>query len=426
MAQFRTDTKKLDGSNLVTRYEVMMLSDRLSPSGTLTDAFGRLRVSQPYTLFDSQHRFQLNGKFNTTFATGGTLAYSNAQSSVLMSVNSANNAEVVRESKYVMTYQPGKSLLIMNTFVFNSPKTGLRQRVGYFGVKDGIFLEQDGDILYLVLRSNVTGTVIETRVAQSDWNIDKFDGTGYSHQGEEGHGETLDISKTNIFWIDIEWLGVGDVRCGFVVNGALKVAHIFHNDNVNTSTYMSTACLPIRYEIKNTATQANSAMMKQICSSVISEGGYEPRLEQFLAGGELTKTTLSNTATYYNLVSLRLRPGRLDSVVKIDSGSVLGESNQNYMYKVVINPQVAGLVWQNHSHSNNAQYSVTGSKVTGGRVVATGYITSVQGSIDLRAADVYLQIGRTLGGNSDIITLAVQSDSPTKTAAGMLGWVEPI
>ena len=210
------------------------------------------------------------------------------------------------------------------------------------------------------------------------------------------------------------------------MNGALKVAHIFHNDNVNTSTYMSTACLPIRYEIKNTATQSNSATMKQICSTVISEGGYEPRLEQFLAGGELTKTTLSNTATYYNLVSLRLRPGRLDSVVKIDSGSVLGESNQNYMYKVVINPQVAGLVWQNHSHSNNAQYSVTGSKVTGGRVVATGYITSVQGSIDLRAADVYLQIGRTLGGNSDIITLAVQSDSPTKTAAGMLGWVEPI
>lgn len=403
-----------------------MLSDRLSPSGTMTDAFGRLRISQPYTLFDSQNRFQLNTKFNTTFATGGTLSYSNTQSSILMGVNTANNAEVVRESKYVMTYQPGKSLLIMNTFVFNSPKAGLRQRVGYFGVKDGVFLEQDGDTLYLVLRSNVTGTVVDTRVAQSDWNVDTFDGTGYSNQGEEGHGGALDVSKSNIFWIDIEWLGVGDVRCGFVVNGAMKIAHIFHNDNVNTSTYMSTACLPIRYEIKNTATQEVSATMKQICSTVISEGGYEPRLEQFHAGAELTTTTLSNTATYYNLVSLRLRPGRLDSVVKIDSGSVLGESNQNYMYKVAVNPQIAGLVWQNHSHSNNVQYSVTGSKVNDGRIVATGYITSAQGSINLRAEDIYLQIGRTLGGNSDIITLAIASDSPTKTAAGMLGWVEPI
>lgn len=426
MAQFRTDTKKLDGSNLVTRYEVMMLSDRLSPSGTLTDAFGRLRISQPFTLFDSQNRFQLNNKFSTTFATGGTLSYSNTQSSILMGVNTANNAEVVRESKYVMTYQPGKSLLIMNTFVFNSPKAGLRQRVGYFGVKDGVFLEQDGDILYLVLRSNVTGTVVDTRVAQSNWNIDTFDGTGYSNQGEEGHGDALDVSKSNIFWIDIEWLGVGDVRCGFVVNGAMKVAHIFHNDNINTSTYMSTACLPIRYEIKNTATQAASATMKQICSTVISEGGYEPRLEQFHAGNELSKTSLANTSTYYNLVSLRLRPGRLDSVVKIESGAILGESNQNYMYKVTINPQVAGLIWQNHSHSNNIQYSLTGSKVTDGRIVATGYITAAQGSIDLRAEDLYLQIGRTLGGNSDIITLAIQADSPAKTAAGMLGWVEPI
>ena len=199
MAQFRTDTKKLDGSNLVTRYEVMMLSDRLSPSGTLTDAFGRLRISQPFTLFDGQNRFQLNNKFSTTFATGGTLSYSNTQSSILMGVSTANNAEVVRESKYVMTYQPGKSLLVMNTFVFNSPKAGLRQRVGYFGVKDGVFLEQDGDTLYLVLRSNVTGTVVDTRVAQSNWNVDTFDGTGYSHQNETGHGDFLDVSKSNIY-----------------------------------------------------------------------------------------------------------------------------------------------------------------------------------------------------------------------------------
>jgi len=162
----------------------------------------------------------------------------------------------------------------------NTPKEGLRQRIGYFGITggptagtpyNGVYLQQDGLTLSICLASGSLATT--TTVNQSQWNGDKFNGTGESSR-------TLDVTKGNIFWTDIEWLGVGDVRCGFFVDGKPVVAHTFHNDNVHPTTYMTTAVLPIRYEIENTTAQAAGSTLTQICSSVISEGGYELRGSQ--------------------------------------------------------------------------------------------------------------------------------------------------
>jgi hypothetical protein len=202
MAQFRTDQSKLDSGQVVTRYEVFMLSDRLSPSGTLTDAFGRLRISEPLTLFDSQHRYGENEKWATANNGTSNVVYRLSESAVDMDVGTANNDYVYRETKRVFAYQPGKSLLIMNTFAMNEPKANLVQKIGYFGVDNGIYLENDGTTNYLVLRSNSTGTITETKVAQNNWNIDKFDGTGYSGQGTEiAHKTGLDVSKSNLLEI---------------------------------------------------------------------------------------------------------------------------------------------------------------------------------------------------------------------------------
>jgi len=254
VAQFRTDLNKIDSGQVLTRYEVNMLSDRLSPSSTLTDAFGRLRVTQPFTLFDSTHRFADNGLWATSnTASNSSYSFVENQSTIDMTVGTTANAEVIRETTKVFSYQPGKSLLIMNTFAMEPPKANVRQRLGYFGASNGIYLENDGTTNYLVVRTNTSSTVTETRVTQSNWNVDKFDGTGYSAQiGGPEHTGGLDVSKTNIFWMDVEWLGVGDVRCGFVVDGRLIPAHIFHHDNRNTVPYITTASLPLRLEIKNT------------------------------------------------------------------------------------------------------------------------------------------------------------------------------
>ena len=433
MAQFRTDTNKLDGSNLITRFEVNMLSDRLTTSGTITDAFGRLRISNPLTLFDSSHRFADNGLWATSNTAGTTYAFVTNNSMVNLNVGTGINQEVIRETKKVFSYQPGKSMLILTTFIMERPKTGLRQRVGYFGAENGVYLENDGTTNYFVLRSYTSGFVTETRIAQSDWNVDKFDGTGLSSQGNTSSGHTagLDVSKAQIIWFDIEWLGVGDVRCGFVVDGALKVAHIFHHDNiVSTGPYMTTASLPLRYEIKNTAATASSSTLHQICSSVMSEGGYELRgVQQAVQIPIGTPIALTTAGTFYPIVSIRLKTTRLDAIVILTALSILGATSGNYCWKVVAAGTTSGGTWTSAGADSSVEYNLTGTSTTGGRTLASGYLNATnQGSstIDiLKEALFKFQLERDgLTGTPYELSVIVAADSNNKSAYASMDWEE--
>lgn len=408
-----------------------MLSDRLSPSGTLTDAFGRLRTVQPLTLFDSYHRYTDNGLWVASNTAGTTYAFANNTGAIRMTVGTAANQEIVRETRKVFAYQPGKSLLIMNSFVMNTPKTNLRQRVGYFGSQNGIYFENDSGINYLVLRSFVSGALNETRVAQTNWNIDKFDGTGFSSQNSSiEHSSGLDVSKSNIFWTDIEWLGVGDVRCGFVVDGSLRTAHIFHNDNNNTDPYMTTASLPIRYEIKNTGVTANSSTLKQICSSVMSEGGYELRgIQQAIQTPITTPRELTTAGTFYPIVSIRLKTTRLDAIVILTALSILGVSLGNYTWQVRSGTTTSGGTWVSAGEDSSVEYNITGTSITGGRVLGSGFFSSTnQGSsnIDiLKEALFKFQLERnTFTSTPFEISLVMASDTNTRNVYGSMDWEE--
>ncbi len=433
MAQFRTDLNKIDSGQVFTRYEVNMLSDRLTPSGTLTDAFGRLRISQPLTLFDSTHRFADNGLWATSNTAGNSsYAFVNNQSMITMTVETTANAEVIRETTKVFSYQPGKSLLMMSTFAMETPKANLRQRVGYYGAENGIYFENDGTTNYFVLKSNTTGTITETKVAQSNWNVDKFDGTGYSAQsGGAEHTGGLDVSKTNILWMDIEWLGVGDVRCGFVVDGKMLPAHIFHNDNKNIVPYMTTATLPLRYEIKNTGVTASNSTMKQICSTVISEGGYEVYgTQQAIQTPVDAPIDLTVAGTYYNLISLRLKSDRLDAIAIITAISLLGITNNAvYNWQVRANGTTTGGTWVSAGTNSAIEYKIDSATITGGRVLASGFTTSTtQSSVPvdiLREALFKFQLERNgLTGTPYELTLCAASQTAGADIYASMDWEE--
>lgn len=432
MAQFRTDQNKLDFSNNKTRYEVFMMSDRLSPSGTLTDAFGRLRISQPFTLFDSSHRYADNGLWATSNTAGGTYAFVSNQSLVNLAVSTVSGAQVVRETVKVFSYQPGKSLLVMNTFAMNTPKTNLRQRVGYFGAQNGIYLENDGTTTYFVLRSYTSGTLVETRIPQTDWNHDKFDGTGYSAQGSEPeHSTGIDITKTNILWFDIEWLGVGDVRCGFVVDGKLITAHVFHNDNRNTVPYMTTATLPLRYEITNTGTTDSSSSLKQICSTVISEGGYELSGSQQAIGSTVTSPiNLATAGTLYNLVSLRLKSTNLDAIAIISAISLLTVTNNAVVnWQVRASAITTGGSWVSAGSTSSVEYKLGAATVSGGRVIASGFTSATtQSSIPVNIlGDALFKFQMERNGLTDTayeLTLCAVSDTNSTNIHASMDWDE--
>ncbi len=412
-------------------FEVMMMADQYgnlvgpaNPTGVAVDAFGRSRVSTPLTLFDSSHRYKDNNLWSTG-TTGTASATHDANSGVIdMTVDGLANTEVVRETTKVFAYQPGKSLLILNTMTFNAAKAGLRQRVGYFGAQNGIYLELDGSTVNLVKRSYVSGGIQETRVAQANWNLDTLLGDGYSKI-------TLDLSKSQIFWMDVEWLGVGSVRCGFVINGQMVHVHTFHHANIITGTYITTASLPLRYEIKNTSATGSSSTLKQICSSVISEGGYELRGLQQSAGNAIGQPRdLTTVNTYYPIITMRLKSTHLDAIVIPTAMSLLGYTNNaNYMWKLIEAGTTANGTWSNVSSDSAIEYNLGATTITGGRTVASGLLNgSAQGSTPiniLKEALFKFQFERNgLTSTPYELTLAIAADFAGADVYATVDWEE--
>ena len=432
MAQFRKDTHEYlkDGKTI---FEVVMLSDQYgnlvgpaNPSGMAVDAFGRARMSQPFTLFDSFHRYQDNGKTNTAnSASGATLGYNANSSTVTMTVDTTSGSYMYRESSRVFAYQPGKSLLILQTYVLSPKKTGLRQRFGYFGTQNGVYLEIDGTgEPTFKIRSNSTGTLQYESAAQSSWNVDPLDGTGPSKL-------TLDMTKTQIQWIDIEWLGVGSVRVGFVINGQFIHCHTFHHANIANTTYMTTACLPIRAEIENTATTASNSTLSIICSTVISEGGYEPRGKTRTYGMDPAAIkTITAANTYYPIVSIRINPDKPDSIVIPKQIDVLPTTADNYRWVVASGGTWTGDTWANVAADSSVQYQSNASAtISGYTIMNSGYVTStVQGggALNMTDGDMFrYQLERNSFANTyTSFTLLMTSAKNTSNVSAGMSWLE--
>lgn len=381
------------------------------------DAFGRLRVSNPVTLFDSQNRYKINDKFYSSNTNGATITYSSPESTVLLNV--VSNSSVSRESRLVFNYQPGKSLLTLNTFVMAPPQSNLVQRVGYFGADNGYYIQLgSGSNVYVVERSNVTGTITETLIPQTQWN-DRLDGTGPS-------GLTLNLLASQIFFIDVEWLGVGSVRTGVCIDGRFVPCHVFNHANTITRTYMTTACLPIRYEIAATGNLTTPATLRQICSTVLSEGGYEPKEQLFCAVGPVTGQILNETLI--PLVSLRLAPGRLDAIAVLKQINLaVSSTNDLAQWYLVLNGTLTGATFTANTESTNIQIDTAASAISGGRNIEVGYAQTGSINTYLQASFFESQIGRnSFTETSDIISFCTIGLTVNPKVYWSLAWSELI
>ena len=397
------------------------------PVSVNPDAFGRTRVSNPLTLFDSSHRYRDNNLWSSlVVGTGSTVGFVTTQGLVQIGIGTTAGCSVIRETTKTFPYQPGKSLLVMSTFVPATPKTNLRQRVGYFGADNGIYFEIAGigsTSIGFVERSLSLET--ETRVPQTEWNVDKLDGTGVS-------GITLDPTKAQILWTDIEWLGLGTVRVGFVIDGVFIHCHSFHHANLIQSTYITTSSLPLRYEIANTGITTSSSTLKQVCSTVISEGGYELRgLQQAIGIPINTPRTLGTAGTFYPVIGLRLKksPNRLDAIVILTALSIMPITTGNFNWQVRASGTTTGGSWVSAGTDSAVEYNITGTSYTDGRILASGFFNaSNQGAsqVDiLKEALFKFQLERDgLTSTPYELTLVIASDSADDTVVAAMDWEE--
>jgi len=399
--------------NQLDRYnrEVASVVNGLCGSGVITptslDAFGRLRVSEPYTLFDSQNRYAVDNQFDVSTTGTGTTSFLSNEAAVKMEVTAGGVGSVLRQSYRSFPYQPGKSLLVLATFVMDSStSSNLTQRVGYFNTQNGVFFQRVGSVNSFVLRSSSTptpGTPSDVRtVAQANWNGDKLDGTGAS-------GYTLDISKAQILFMDFEWLGVGSVRCGFIINGEYIVCHTFNNANDISSVYMTTAILPMGYQIISAS--ALAASMKAICCSVISEGGFQQTSIEHVARRVNATSASTITTSFYPIASIRLASGALGAVVIPSSFNFLPTTSDNYEIALIKNTTLTSPSWTAVPADANVEFDISATAMTGGTIASSSFTTGKSGAVPLSAGSAYnldLQLGASIAGVSDIYTLAAR------------------
>lgn len=391
------------------------------------DAFGRLRVSNPVTLFDSKQIFDNGPLFwddSEVSGSGTTSSHSTDEARTRIGVAGATAGKRVRQTFQRFNYQPGKSQLILMTAVLSSAaNTGITANVGYFDDENGIYFSVEDGTLKIVRRTYVSGAAVDTKVAQSAVNGDKLDGTGDS-------GYSLDPTTTQIMWIDLEWLGVGRVRTGFVIGGEFILFHEFLNANNLSTVYMSTPNLPIRYEIENDGT-GDATTMDHICSTVISEGGSED-LGVVRHGDTGTTVINANTAgTFYTVYAIRLKTTHLDAVVKLISASAIATTADDYIWQLRLNPTVANAV-SFADQTNSAVQTAVGnagnpsdSTVTGGTILAGGFVKAGVNSGAVSAdLDTAINLGSKIDGTRDEIYFVVSPFSANADIAGGLSWRE--
>lgn len=341
------------------------------------DAFGRGRVSMPFTLGDYKHLYGLDPNFIDYSVNGGNVTFQVNRACARLETTSNVSSRIVHQSKFYHHYMPGKSQVILSSFNFYSATANVTKRTGYYDDNDGIYLEQTGDgTLSWVVRSYVTGAPTERRVTQSNWSVDSCDGSGPS-------AFNIDITKTQLAWIDFQWLGVGRVRCGFVHDGEYVLTHEFNNSNNLANVYLSNPNLPIRCELQNTGT-TSGAYFDQICSTVMSEGGYveagidwavtnTPRLLTSGTTSPIMAIRLKNTfRTYKNRIIVRI--GNLNMFSD-------GENIKWRLLKLPSSGNITANVWTSVDDDSGVEFNTDATAFTDGDELDNGWVgASTQGS----------------------------------------------
>jgi hypothetical protein len=380
------------------------------------DAFGRWRVSNPTTLFDSKQTgvgAQIFWDDQEVSGTGTNSVYSENGAKTTISVSNATAGRRVRQTKQRFNYLPGKSQLILITFNLNNGSSGITKRVGYYDDDNGLFLESLDGVYSVGRRTFVTGSAVDNKVAKASWNIDVMDGTGVS-------GVTLDFTKTQILFIDFEWLGVGRVRMGFVVDGKIYYVHEFLNANNLADVYMSKPNLPVRYEIINDGTGATDSI-DCICCSVESEGGTNNFGITRMEDATITVTSVALRA----FIGIRLKSTELDQVILIETLSIIATTvNDSFRWELLLNPTVAGTFNYTSYDTDSAVETAIGASanvITGGKRLLGG-VGKDTSAANFPVDEAY-RLGSLIDGTRDEIVLAVYNFT-NQTIAAVLNWRE--
>ncbi len=393
------------------------------------DSKGRLKVQTQETIFFNTFQYgKETDVWDESAVNGAAAVFDTSLSQIRMEVTNQVGSKVIRQTRNVQRYTPGRTQTIAFAVRLQTPVTGIRRRFGMFDGSDGFFFEDCGTVdpvtgqpqyACVVINSDGAVPTVE-RIYRKDWNYDKLDGTGPS-------GITADPQAQQLVVMDYEWYGAGQISFAFLIDGAPRVIHTINNGNRLQTPWCRTPFLPIRLEIENLTGVAGTHYMWQGSNSLLAEGSVEKLgiAESILT--PLTGITLTDARVFYPVVSIRLKSAALTGIVLPTFFQAATEDNTSIFYKLIRNATVNG-TWVDHPDPNAfTQYNYTSTgAITDGVDLQSGIIISGGGGTGIRVdSDTIYQIGRSnLGTVSDTITVAAASSTGNKSAIASMTWIE--
>lgn len=383
------------------------INDRLKvtsmPESALLDAFGKFRVTNSKIIWafiptSGKHNEDL---WNEEITGGASSTYEVNKTTINLSTGTANGDKTIRATNRYFMYVPNRSQFVAISVNFEGELENVRKRAGQFDELDGYFFELNGTTLRIGLRSSVSGTAVNTFVDQTNWNLDKLDGSGPS-------GITLDLTKQQILIIDYQWLGSGKIRYGFFFGGIVTYCHEIENANLIPTLYSNTPNLPFRAEIENIGVAATSSDFRVSCFSISLEGDVLESGKSLSITSRLVEKTITSTESPLFSIRLRSSMNRL-SLKPLQLQFIMTSGTKAVLIKTYLNSILTTPSW--NDRGDISQFEEAATNFTPGTVIDERYLnvggsTSVDADSDLRSE---LHLGRNISGVSDIYTITAQT-----------------
>ena len=389
--------------------------NRMKISGYTTDFFNTFQYGKETDVWDE------------STANGGSATWNTNTNWVDMAVGSTQGSKVVRQTRNVMRYIPGRSSTLTYAIKFGPPTVGIRRRIGLYEDNNGFYFEDAGVLgadglpeYNVVVRTSTSGSMVENRIPRSQWNGDKLDGLG-------ADGITADPLKVQMISFEYEWYGAGQISIGYVINGYTHVIHTFSHGNVSDVPWSSTPFVPIRLELENLTGVAGTHYLYQGSNSLISEGqATKLGIAQNITS-PITGRTMQASNTFYPILSIRLKTDALKGIVLPTFFQAATVDNTSVFYRLVRNATLTNANFVDMPDENAfTQYDISATAYTGGVNIDSGFVIAGGGGTGVRLdRDTIYQIGRgSMGTVSDTLTLAIACPNTNKSALAAMTWIE--
>jgi hypothetical protein len=422
MAQWNKNTQDFLNQER-SLFEVFQIADHWGNQTDWRPQFSnnnRLKISPFQTVFFNTFQYgKETDVWDERIVGVGTATWNQYSSNVTMQVGVTTGSKVIRQTKNVMRYIPGRPAALTFAIRLDTPQVGIRRRFGLFDDSNGVYFEDNGGTYSYVIRTTTSGITTERRVSRDDWNGEKFDGNGWT-------GVTADPTKQQMISISYEWYGAGTVDFSWLMEGETIKSHTFYNSNTQNRVWCSTPFLPIRLEIENVTGVAGTHYMYQGSNSLIQDGNVDKLGTLLSISNPITGTTMVSANTFYPIISLRLKSSALQAVMLLRSLQAATNDNTNVYWRLYQNSTLTGANWNDHPDTNSfVQYDTTATAMTGGTAILSGFTIASGSSLTEIDKSADLQLGRSgIGTISDTFTLACASPNTNKAALAVLNWIE--